>query len=385
MPQQKRQHYVPQCHFRPFSVGNAGAAINLFNISRLQHVENASIKGQCAGDYFYGDDRVLEKWLKTQEDEYAAVLQKLLKEGNLTGEDLNRLVGFAFLQYSRTEMAIKRRQQLEIKQLSAIYDGKLVEKPHIDMSERAIMLNSMVAYMEMRDRIADLKGCIIRNEAQSDFITSDDPAILVNKFYAQRLQSSNFGIGSSGVCFFMPLSPRFSVICYDGGVYTIPDKRGFEVTIAKNTDVLALNELQYLKAAENLYYFSWGDRDKLQSEFARFASRRPKSWYELSVWVPATETVTGTFYRPATDEEKRNAKLTLLTTSALYSIPSRWLSKLRYRTPPQTYSDGSAMGYVRKHIWVNYAGNPPATKSRPQRLPRRHSMFIRRRLPPPHE
>jgi hypothetical protein len=54
MPEKKNQHFVPRCALKPFSLDGAGAAINLFNISRAREIRNAPVKGQCARDYLYG-------------------------------------------------------------------------------------------------------------------------------------------------------------------------------------------------------------------------------------------------------------------------------------------------------------------------------------------
>src|SRR6266481_2888270 len=104
----KRQHYVPKCYFKPFSVEKTGAAINLVNISRYKHVRNAPIKGQFARDYFYGEELVLEKWLQQHEGDYAGVIRKLQGGSNLDENDLLILRSFAYLQHSRTETAIRR-------------------------------------------------------------------------------------------------------------------------------------------------------------------------------------------------------------------------------------------------------------------------------------
>lgn len=349
MPEHKLQHYVPKCHFKPFTLDQAGAAINLFNISRAIHVKTAAVKGQCARDYFYGEDLTLERWLQIHERKYAGALRKIQNRRAIDENDLDVLRTFAYLQYSRTDVALRRTKMAEDEMLIAAYEGAPGgPPPEFFEDERTIMLSSIKMYLETREYVDDLKAVIVDNRTAIDFITSDDPAVFVNKFYAQRFKHSNFGVSSSGVLLVMPLAPRFALMCYDGQVYTILTKRGGFVQTEEIGDVLAFNELQYLKAANNIYYSNWESRLKVEEEFNCFAVNRGQSWHEVIVWVADGETKDGTRYRRATDEEKRGGQHTLVNLASRHPVPSRWNSALRYRAPPRTYSNGSAAGHVRK-------------------------------------
>ena len=353
MPEHKRQHYVPRCYLKPFSLDDAGAAINLYNIPRSRAVENAPVKGQCAKDYLYGDDLGLERAFQVIEGEYARILRVLENPiEQPTEEDLDELRGFAYLQYARTEMAIRRMRMMHDGMLNTIYEGKPVTPPDLDVSDRAMMLYSLRIYSDIREYIEDLKICIVKNETQSDFITSDDPSILTNRFYIQRLRQNNFGFTSSGVLLFLPLTPRLLLMCYDGGTYTIPDKKGFYVPITRQADVFALNELQYLKAAVSIYFSRWDDRDCVEREFHEVSPRRPHSWYRFSVFVRNGFTEEGERYRRATEEERRTARERVVVGSTLHPVPSKWISRLKYRRRVRTYFDGSAVGHVRKKAWL---------------------------------
>ena len=60
MAANKNQHFVPRCYMRPCTVGAEAKAVNLFNLDRAKAIPNAPLKGQCSGDYFYGEDLRLE-------------------------------------------------------------------------------------------------------------------------------------------------------------------------------------------------------------------------------------------------------------------------------------------------------------------------------------
>ncbi len=353
MPEHKRQHYVPRCYLKPFSLDDAGAAINLYNIRRSQAVENASVKGQCAKDYLYGVDLEVERALQVIEGEYARILRLLQNPAEQpTEEDLYVLRGFAYLQYARTDMALKRLRMVHEGISNTMYEGRPVTPPDLDVSDREMMRKSMHVYLDNREYIEDLKICVVKNESQSDFITSDDPSIFTNRYYMQRLHRQGFGLVNSGILFFLPLTTRLLLMCYDGGTYVIPDKRGCYLSITRQADVFALNDLQYLKAAENIFFSRWDDRDRVEREFREVSPRRPDSWVQFSLFVPNGFTEEGERYRLATEEERRTARKTIIQGFTLHPVPSKWISKFKYRRPVRTYFDGSAAGHVRKKIWL---------------------------------
>ncbi len=70
------------------------------------------MKNQCAKDYFYGKDLAIEKYLTLLEGEYARIIEKIGDgEGDLTSAEGIALRRFVYLQYSRTEQAVKRRTE----------------------------------------------------------------------------------------------------------------------------------------------------------------------------------------------------------------------------------------------------------------------------------
>lgn len=77
MATNKNQHFVPRCYLRPFTTDSANVSINLFNIDRLKFIERASVKHQCSGDYFYGEDLALERAIQFTESTYAAALRDI--------------------------------------------------------------------------------------------------------------------------------------------------------------------------------------------------------------------------------------------------------------------------------------------------------------------
>jgi hypothetical protein len=83
MADNKNQHFVPRIHLRPFTVNGDGLAINLFNLDRMKAIPNAPVRNQCSGDYFYGQNKLLENAINFIEDPYGPIVRHLSEGGTV--------------------------------------------------------------------------------------------------------------------------------------------------------------------------------------------------------------------------------------------------------------------------------------------------------------
>jgi hypothetical protein len=253
MANNKNQHFVPKCHLRPFSESRNKADINLFNIKSETFVRNASIRGQCARDYIYGNDQKLENIFQNFEGNYATIVRAVNNGTPISNDDLEFLLRFMHLQYYRTVMAVQRMDDGIEGMRDEIYRDRGNKPNEAKPDEKQRTLMSLKFCFSSLHLIEDLKVCIFDNISSNEIFTSDDPVIFTNKYSFQRLRQSSFGLINSGFMYIMPLSPKAAVMAYDGGVYTIDGKVGCKVYIDDRSDIEALNELQYLKAQNNIY------------------------------------------------------------------------------------------------------------------------------------
>jgi Protein of unknown function (DUF4238) len=212
--------------------------------------------------------------------------------------------------------------------------------------------------MKTRDMLRDLKIRFVENRTSRDFIIADDPAVMLNRFAFEKLSGSAFGAISSGLIFVMPLSPRFSVICYDGLMYSLDVING-RVVLKSEAAVDAYNDIQFIAAEENIYFQQWENGENVRQRFAAVKhKRRPAS--TVRMFVPDGETEDAEHYRPGTVDEARAAKRSLEAVRFNYPEPDRWIPGLRYRTNPKTFFNGTSVGHVRKREWL-YRGRDEAT------------------------
>jgi hypothetical protein len=365
MPAHKNQHFVPRCAFKPFSLNGNGKAINLFNIKSKRAIKNAPIKGQCARDYLYGKNLEAERLLMDLEGEYAEIAKSLESGKSLTALEEVKLKAFILVQARRTELAIKRMRDFGEAVADKAFAAAPEQKPEDTRTDTEVVHESILTAADAMQYIGDLKVIIFMNKTNVDFITSDNPAVLTNRFHFQRLKAQNFGLASSGAVLSMPITPQLSVFCYDPKIYSVPNASGTHfIDLTKDNDVHAINQLQCLNANKNLYFRRWEDADRIDSELATLKERRSRAGIIITVYVSDDNTSrpdaihrdprTGEVrrFRKGSPEEELTAKRKFLLTSFRHPEPAIWPSKLKFRDKPKTFNNGSGIGHVRKEEWL---------------------------------
>jgi hypothetical protein len=348
MPENKIQHYVPRCHLRPFTLNSEGVAINLFNIKLEKSIKNAPVKNQCAKDYFYGNDGSLEQAFVPIEGRYATLIRSMIGgDLALRKAEMSFLRDFSYMQSIRTEMARKKLAAFHDKFAEFIGEDSDAAKSLRDVSEHTIIHDSLKMFDDLRYKLADLKSCIILNSSQCDFITSDDPAIFTNRFHFQKLNKQDFGLANTGALLFMPLSPKLIFLSYDGACYTFPSIIGNVVETNFANDVLALNELQYIRAENNIYFQRWEEREKIASELESVKKLRPEKWSRTFYAVKDGGTDNHKRFRVVSREETMKEGHFLIHHQVIHPSPPNWLSKMKWHHKPRYVDTRSGAGYVR--------------------------------------
>ncbi|WP_456677212.1 DUF4238 domain-containing protein [Bradyrhizobium sp. RDM12] len=161
----------------------------------------------------------MEKALAALEGEFATILRKL-ERGGLPNEDSKLLLLFLLVQWRRTEAAIEEQQSQMEDFKDKVFLGNEGQKDQLDLSHRELVQMSLKIAFDCVKYAEDLKVVIIQNKSQTDFIISDNPAVLTNRLHLQKWNERNFAIQSSGVIFTMPLGPKLAMIAYDRAAYS---------------------------------------------------------------------------------------------------------------------------------------------------------------------
>lgn len=345
MTTNKNQHFVPRCHLRPFTLGSEDAAISLFNLERKKFIPNAPVKNQCSKDYFYGTDEKLEKAIQLIESGYGRALRDLIHDSrSLTEGNKTVFKTFWLFQNLRTEAAAMRAVQM------AESTRTLADLPPGEFSlgiKEAVQI-ACRAFVGSMHEIDDLKFCIIKNKTKVPFITSDNPAVLTNKWRLDRDRSPghSFGMGSAGTLVLLPLTPNLFFLGYDGDVYSVSNERGI-VEIRSARDVIALNRHQLLQCVANVYVHDAAHEKALIKHYSEIEFARPKVRHVVH-YAQIDRTVGDhTRYVVIPPEERDKTKEAIMHSQVIHPHPGIWPSQIRIRQNGSVYTNGTGLGYVR--------------------------------------
>jgi hypothetical protein len=348
MADNKNQHYVPRVYLKPFTLQGEGVAINLLNIDRMKLVQNAPVKSQCSGDYFYGKDERLERAINFVENPYGEVVRFLTGDGAAVNSAVRMVIlRFVYLQYLRTEAASRKAAEMSRAMLEV--PGSDITIPTARNAMKTTVQIAMLHFAESMGIVDDLKVCIARNRTGRPFVTSDDPAILTNRLHLQRRHEvlRSFGVKTAGATFFLPLSPSLCAIVYDSAVYQTSQRGGW-IDVAREADVDALNEQQILNCMANLFYREWDFRAQLTEQVLARRKLRPERRHTVVHAVLDQTTEWGSRYAVKEITDLREEKEVLIHIKTNHPKPSAWPSFLRFRSDAKAYSNKSGAGLTRR-------------------------------------
>ena len=140
-----------------------------------------------------------------------------------------------------------------------IYDEYMAEQ-NIDMSnfrighEHPIALPLKVA-AQNAFVAADLAICVLKNDTDLDFITSDNPLVVHNQFCEAITWQGVLGWNCSGIQVLFPISPRHVILLYDAAIYAVGTNRNRNIlNISNRNEVNIINDFQMLNANYNIYF-----------------------------------------------------------------------------------------------------------------------------------
>lgn len=357
MATNKNQHFVPRCYLKPFTVNGENAAINLYNIDRNRLIRGAPVKNQCSRDYFYGQDARLEAAIQSVESAYGIVLREILRPGySLTQEHCYVLRIFWMLQNVRTEAASKRSVEMTDEALGGL-------DPSFGFEIKEAVQSAMHAFAESMEVVSDLKVCLIKNITDVPFITSDDPAILANRWYLEnsKTKGMSFGMRDAGALLLLPLSPKIYCICYDPDVYSIANEKGWGIARHKS-DVEALNELQLLHCRANLFLGGEEYAAGLGAFVMKYQEQRPPTRHLINYAVfDGVENGHHKRYRVVDKAEFDNHTDGMMHCQTVHPRPSAWPSFLLRKNKGVAYYNGTGVGYIRG-MHTDAGAEPPFLK-----------------------
>lgn len=363
MASNKNQHFVPRCYLRPFSADPDQKTIHLYNLDRAAPILNAPIKSQCSRDYFYGTDPFLERAIQGVEASYASELPHLLDYGKpLTSKSRVVVPRFWFLQHTRTVAASERA-------VSMSEDAdELIRHPDesFKIGIKQAVQHALSTYADNLEALDDLKIVLLRNRTRTPFITSDDPAVIVNRWLQNNklVMGPGYGIASAGLICFLPLSPDVCCILYDGAIYSIPNSDNW-ADLRSIEDVNSINEMQYLNCMANLYFHDSRVAGMFKELHRDNFGARPPSRHQIHYAIKSETSRDGSTKYIVVDKSALPDHTSgLIHMEVIRIIPSSWPRFLKWRAGGSYFSNDSGAGHLRRAHAHSRPGIRPYTKRR---------------------
>ena len=271
------QHYVPKFYFKMFSKGSS--CINLLLTKDGRVINNASIRGQCSNNRFYGSDKI-EQVFSQFESAHCNSLKRLIdlvwqsNSSTLDPQHLVWILNAILFQRSRTALEIKKiapaieNFYLELfKEHLKYKDNELykifvqdIEKGKVSIKEppQATVYRSIVAALLSPLLITDLDFHILRNFSDYPFIFSDAPVVFYNTYYQHVKHRGVLGLQTPGLQIFYPLNSYTLFMLNDPDVYFGNRLKSTIIDLTERSDISQLNALQ-LHHSMNTIYFAYED------------------------------------------------------------------------------------------------------------------------------
>ena len=259
MPQNKKQHYVPRFYLKRFS--SSGKAINVWLPQQERKILSANLRNQCYKNYFYGSDPTFETALSYVEAETSLMfnIAKTRNELPPPGSPYHHvLVLYVLLQYSRTAYSAESTNEAMDKMAKHIFRDAVAKKG-INIDEFYIGIENPSLYfmgiaIPCYPILLDLRYKLLVNVADTEFVTSDNPAILYNQLLPYDDTTSQTGLSTRGLQVFLPIDPRTMLMLYDHDVYCVGKRDSPVVFLDCDADVHSINALQLCAASECVYF-----------------------------------------------------------------------------------------------------------------------------------
>ena len=223
----RNQHYVPKCYLRNFSDNDEFIAT--FMHSKNKFVQNASLNSVAFREYLYGKDLVIENIFEKLEGKWAEAFKAIISNKDVSekeaAEIVYQIMSFIAFQNSRTLRVYDTQKESGDFLTKFTYEHSASDDSAKELLQRYLPngynpmeapFNTSISTIET---FKDLSPLLIENKSAVDFITSDNPVVLYNKFLVDRGYEGNYGLSAIGLCIFLPLSPKICICLFDPKIY----------------------------------------------------------------------------------------------------------------------------------------------------------------------
>ena len=226
-------HFVPQFYLKNFS--NNKKSIGIYRFKEHKFIENASIKENCGRKFLYGkEDTNIEDWFGKLEGIWSNIFSKIIENEKIDYLNIDEITYIYMFIYLTDVRNAETADYNNLLLRETIKNTVLLTKEHkpddkygkLDLSilknlsyDKPNLIN-IQNMPNIVDCMSDLKLILIKNNSNTQFITSDCPVAKYNKFFIEReYKGRSYGYGQMGFQCFVTISPKLCLCLIDEVLY----------------------------------------------------------------------------------------------------------------------------------------------------------------------
>jgi hypothetical protein len=252
----------------------------------MQFIPNAPLRSQCSEDYFYSTDPWFEEYLQGIEGRSESYFKAICATDTIPDDLAHRDIAASInIMRGRTRLVADQAWapvEATLKEGYRLHSKIELEKevPEEWMSsfrieDKAAARRSVIHAITSSYLLRDLGLKLLKAPAGERFITSDNPAVVLNQAFFHVIAGSEVsGLAMRGIQLFLPLDPSRCLLAFDRDCYRVGRPDRDVVQIQRNEDVGLINALQILNAEECLYFIDKADEQSVRKLLHHFNERR---------------------------------------------------------------------------------------------------------------
>ena len=261
----KNHHFIPVFYQKLYSPNNI--SIGKYIIDRQKHIPYSNIKKTGYIEYLYGKTTDIEDALMEIESKASRAILRIIETGKIPdfcSEDYQIILLFVLIMDARVLkqadamdnfIDVQMKMILQMKIEHDMVDMRVEDLDRVKMHLEIPNLYNIEAAFSSWEILLDLKMCLICNDTDRVFITSDNPVVKYNCMYNVRgYTNRNYGLGNMGIQIIFPISPRICIYIYDNVMYDNKPAvdNNFHIERAKEID--KINRLIYMNSYDFLLF-----------------------------------------------------------------------------------------------------------------------------------
>lgn len=260
MSKNKKQHFIPRFYLKYFSFQNDNKTIGIFVTDSMKYIPRGNLRYQCYCDYFYGKDLTLEKELADLEDNVSGIISQILNRGTIPKKQTDEyryLLLFVISLLQRTRYAADTMKEMANKVIEIASKGDPQTKKSLDdfkLGTEEAPIIALSALAQCCIISSDLNCKLLFSSIDRKFVTSDNPVVKHNQYYAKEYTRSHVGLAAKGLQILLNINPDYCLMFYDNNVYRVGNRRDSVIKISNPKDIDEINIFQFINADQVLYF-----------------------------------------------------------------------------------------------------------------------------------